>query len=326
MKKPIKIALTGSAGNIGYALAFRIASGEAFGAGQPVELRLIDIKSSEKAITGMMMELEDCAFTDLHEMHCSFDPTEGFQDVDYALLAGARPRVQGMQRKDLLRVNSEIFRLQGQALNESASRDVRVVVVGNPANTNTLVAIKAAQDLPPTSFSCLLRLDHNRAASALAQHLGCPVGTIRRLTVWGNHSATQFPDLQHCTAGGRPVIQLVDDNWRREVFVPHVQQRGAQVIMARGKSSAASAANAIIDHLKVLYEGTHKDDWTSMGVLSDGSYGISPDIIFSYPVTIKSRSYKIISDLKLDAYSQKMLKVTEKELLGERAMVLALLR
>ncbi len=326
MKNPVKVAITGSAGNVGYALAFRIAAGDMFGPNQSVELRFVEVKSSEKAIAGVMMELEDCAFQNLHKMSYTLDPARGFQDVDYALLIGAKPRSQGMERKDLLRINSKIFQYQGCALNESASRDVRVVIVGNPANTNTLVAIKAAKDLPPTSFSCLLRLDHNRAISILAKHLKCSTNAVRQLTVWGNHSATQFPDIQHCRVNDRPVIELLEDNWRSEIFVPHVQQRGVQVIEARGKSSAASAANAIIDHVKLLRNGTRANDWTSMGILSDGSYGIDSDIVFSYPVTTLRNAYQTVSNLTLDTYSQEMLKISEKELQEERAAIINLLK
>ena len=326
MKKPIKIAITGSGGNIGYALVFRIATGEVFGPDQAVDFSFVEIKSSIKNVEGLMFELEDCASPIVHDMKSTLDVHEGFRDVDYAILIGAKPRGPGMERKDLLQVNGEIFKTQGRALNEAASRNARVVVVGNPVNTNTLIAIKNAPELPASSFSCLLRLDHNRAVGMLARKLGCAPDEIRKVTVWGNHSSTQFPDLQHCEAAGRQVIGLVDDEWRKHTFVPEIQQRGARIIQARKASSAASAASAIIDHVKTLRRGTAENDWTSMGVLADGDYGIKPGIVFSYPVTTRSNTQKIVQGLKLDDYSREMIRISEAELCEEREAVKQLLK
>lgn len=316
--QPLKIAVTGSAGNIGYALIFRIASGQMTG-GRPVILHLIEIEPMRKVLDAVAMELEDCAFPTLADCVLATDPNRGFRDIDIALLVGSRPRGKGMERKDLLQSNGEIFRTQGRALNENAARDVKVLVVGNPANTNALIASANAPDLDARQFTCMTRLDHNRGVAMLAQHLGCAPADIRKMIVWGNHSSTQFPDPLHCEAGGKPA--KADMEWIKETFVPAVQQRGARVIEARGASSAASAANAVIDHIRSWMDGTPPGDWTSMGVPADGSYGVKPGIMFSYPVTAANGDWRIVQELKLNEYEQSMIAATEKELREERAAI-----
>ena len=323
MKKPIKVSITGAAGNIGYALAFRIASGEVFGHDQPVSFNFVEIRP--EPISAMMLELEDCAFPNLHDMSFSLNPSDGFKDAEYALLIGARPRSAGMERNDLIKVNASIFKEQGQALNEQASRDVRVVVIGNPANTNALIAMNNAPDIAPSQFSALMRLDHTRAVSMLAQKLNCSTTDITKVAIWGNHSTTQFPDITHCEVARKPAKDLVDQEWYRKTFIPAVQNRGAYVINARGASSAASAANSIVQHVRYWYQGTPKGDWTSMGVVSDGSYGVKPGLIFSYPVTIAKKTWKIVPNLELDDYSRALIRHTEEELCEEFNQISSLL-
>ena len=326
MKKPIKIAITGSTGNISYSLIYRIASGAIFGPDQPVELSFVEIKSSENVLYGVMMELEDCASSLLHAMHYSFDLKKGFRDADFIILIGARPRTQGMERSHLLTINTEIFYKQGLALNESVSSDAHVIVVGNPTNTNMLVAMHAAKDLPAQCFSCLMRLDHNRTQAMLAKKLKVLPNAITNITIWGNHSAKQFPDIDYCKVNGKPVLDFIDHEWQVNELIPTVQQRGAKIIEVRGKSSAASAANAVIDHIKTLYHGTAQGDWTSMGVLSDGSYGVPEGIVFSYPVTTKNNTYEIVPDLNISSYSKRMLQENIAELQAERDLVKELLK
>jgi len=322
-----RVAVTGAAGQIGYALLFRIASGQMLGAQQPVHLQLLEIadEKAQKALKGVMMELEDCAFPLLAGMEAYSDPNEAFRDIDYALLVGARPRGPGMERKDLLSANAAIFSAQGKALDAQASRDVRVLVVGNPANTNAYIAMKSAPSLEPRRFTAMLRLDHNRALSQLAAKSGRTVSDIHKLCVWGNHSPTMYADYRFATAGGDSIKTLInDDNWNRNIFLPTVAKRGAAIIEARGLSSAASAANAAIDHMRDWVQGTG-GAWTTMGVPSDGSYGIPAELIFGYPVTCAQGEYTIIQDLEIDAFSHERIALTLKELLEERDAVAALL-
>jgi len=320
--QPLRIAVTGSAGNIGYALIFRIASGQMTG-GRPVILHLLEIEPMRKVLDAVAMELEDCAFPTLADCVLATDPNPGFRDIDIALLVGSKPRGKGMERKDLLQSNGEIFRTQGRALNENASRDVKVLVVGNPANTNALIASANAPDLDARRFTCMTRLDHNRGVAMLAARLGCAPADIRKMIIWGNHSSTQFPDPLHCEAGGQPV--KADMQWIKETFVPAVQQRGARVIEARGASSAASAASAVIDHIRSWMDGTRPGDWTSMGVPADGSYGVEPGVMFSYPVTAANGDWRIVQGLELNEFERSMIAATEKELREERAAVKDLL-
>jgi malate dehydrogenase len=325
MKPPAQVTITGAAGQIGYALIFRVASGEMLGRDQPMVLRLLDIAAAQKALRGVVMEVLDCAFPLVQDIVITDDPNIAFQDADYALLVGARPRGPGMERSDLLAANGGIFKVQGQALNEHASRQVKIVVVGNPANTNALTALKSAPDLSPRCFSALTRLDHNRALAQLAEKTGAPVGDIRRVTIWGNHSTTQYPDIHHATVRGEAAMKLVDEKWMVDVFIPRVAKRGAEVIDARGASSAASAANAAIGHLRDWVLGTPEGDWTSMAVASDGSYGIAPGLVYSYPVTTKNGEYAIVPDLPINAFSRERMDLTRQELEEERAAVEALL-
>ena len=324
MKPPVKIAVTGAGGAIGYALLFRIAAGDMLGPEQPVILHLLEIDAARKSVEATIMELDDCAFPLLHGCRAFFNPLEGFADVNYALLVGARPRGRGMERKDLLHVNGEIFSVQGRALNEAAARDVRVAVIGNPANTNALIALRNAPDLAPSQFSCMLRLDHNRATTMVAQRAGCMIADVRCMTVWGNHSSTQFPDLSHCTVRGKPALDIVGREWFEDEFIAAVQQRGAKVIEARGASSAASAANAAIDHLRTWVSGTPENDWTSMGVFAeDNAYGVEPGTVFSYPVTTKGGEWRIVEGLDLDGFAQDKIATTARELREEQAAVAA---
>ena len=325
MKSPVTISITGAGGAIGYALIFRIAAGDMLGPEQPVVLHLLEIEAARKSVEAVIMELEDCAFPLVHGCSAFFDPFEGFAGANYAMLVGARPRGKGMERKDLLHANGEIFSVQGRALNEAAARNVRVTVVGNPANTNALIAMHNAPDLDPRQFTCMLRLDHNRAMALLAKHLQCTLSDIRHMVVWGNHSATQFPSLLHCKVHGKPALELVDQGWFKNEFIPAVQQRGAQVIEARGASSAASAASAAIDHVHTWAAGTPGGDWASMGVFSDGSYGVEPGLIFSYPVVIQDGQWQIAKDLELDEFARGRLAETARELREERDAVAALL-
>ncbi len=321
MSKPaMRVAVTGAAGQIGYALLFRIASGEMLGKDQPVILQLLEIpvEKAQQALKGVMMELDDCAFPLLQGMTAHSDPREAFRDADIALLVGARPRGPGMERKDLLEVNAQIFTEQGRALNEVASRNVKVLVVGNPANTNAYIAMKSAPDLPAANFTAMLRLDHNRALTQLAARAGKAVSDIRKLIVWGNHSPTMYPDFRFATVGDQLLAELIDDDdWNRNTFIPTVGKRGAAIIEARGLSSAASAANAAIDHVRDWVLGSN-GEWVTMGVPSDGSYGIPEGIIYGVPVTTQNGEYTRVTGLNIDAFSRERMDHTLKELLEER--------
>jgi malate dehydrogenase len=326
-KKPVRVAVTGAAGQIGYALLFRIASGEMLGKDQPVILQLLEIpdEKAQKALKGVMMELEDCAFPLLAGMAAHSDPNTAFKDTDYALLVGARPRGPGMERKDLLSANAQIFTAQGKALNAVASRNVRVLVVGNPANTNAYIAMKSAPDLPRKNFTAMLRLDHNRALSQIAAKTGKPVSKIEKLAVWGNHSPTMYADYRFATIDGQSVKQLInDEEWNKNVFLPTVGKRGAAIIEARGLSSAASAANAAIDHMRDWALGT-QGKWVTMGIPSNGEYGIPKDVMFGYPVTTENGEYKLVEGLAIDDFSRERINVTLKELLEEQEGVKHLL-
>ena len=325
MKPALNVAITGGAGQIGYALAFRVASGQLLGPDQPINLHLLEITPSLPALNGVVMELADCAFAGLNKIIATDDAKVAFHDCHVALLVGARPRGPGMERKDLLLANAQIFSAQGKALNEVADRNVKVLVVGNPANTNALIARANAKDLNPRNFTAMTRLDHNRALSQLAEKTGTHTRDIRRMTVWGNHSSTQYPDINHALVGGKPARSLVDDAWVEQTFIPVVQQRGAAVIKARGASSAASAASAAIDHVHTWVNGTREGDWVSMSVPSDGSYGIPEGVIYSYPVTTHNGEYRIVTGLQIDAASRKRMDATLAELREEREGVKSLL-
>ena len=327
MKSPVRVAVTGAAGQIGYSLVFRIASGEMLGADQPVILQMLELpmEKAQAALKGVMMELEDCAFPLLAGMVGTDDALIAFKDADIAMLVGARPRGPGMERKDLLLENAKIFTAQGAALNAVASRNVKVLVVGNPANTNAYIAMKSAPDLNPKNFTAMLRLDHNRALSQLAGRTGKAVGDIKSLVVWGNHSPTMYPDYRFATVGGASVKDAInDENWNRTSFIPTVGKRGAAVIEARGLSSAASAANAAIDHIHDWVLGTN-GEWATMGIPSDGSYGIPKDVMYGFPVTCKDGAYEIVQGLAIDDYSREMMNKTLAELEEERAGVASLL-
>ena len=327
MKTPVRVAVTGAAGQIGYALLFRIAAGEMLGRDQPVILQLLElpIDKPQAALKGVMMELEDCAFPLLAGMTGSGDPKLAFKDADYAMLVGAKPRGPGMERKDLLLENAKIFIEQGKALDAVAKRDIRVLVVGNPANTNAYIAMRSAPSLPKKNFTAMLRLDHNRALSQLALKSGKPVGAIEKLIVWGNHSPTMYPDYRFATVGGQSVKDLInDENWNRNVFLPTVGKRGAAIIEARGLSSAASAANAAIDHVRDWTQGTD-GRWVTMGIASDGSYGIPQDVMYGVPVTTAAGEYTRVRDLTIDDFSRERMNATLKELEEERAGVASLL-
>ncbi|MDQ2696394.1 MAG: malate dehydrogenase [Pseudomonadota bacterium] len=326
MKQPVRVVITGAAGNIGYALAFRIASGSMLGPDQPVILQLLEIPPALPALQGVVMELNDCAFPLLAGVLASDDINVGFKDVNYALLVGARPRGPGMERKDLLTANGAIFGPQGKALNAQASRDVKVLVVGNPANTNALIAMSNAPDLKPQQFTAMTRLDHNRALSQLAEKTATHVNDIKKMIIWGNHSATQYPDISQCTVQGRPAAERVEQDWYRNEFIPTVQQRGAAIIKARGASSAASAASAAVDHMRSWALGTAEGDWVSMGVPSDGSYGVKEGVIYSYPCVCKGGRYEIVQGLSIDDFSRGKMNATEQELREERASVEELLK
>ena len=325
MKSPVRVTITGAAGNIGYAMAFRIAAGDMLGPDQPVILQLLEITPALDALKGVVMELNDCAFPLLHDIVATDDANVAFKDCDYAMLVGARPRGPGMERKDLLEANGAIFGPQGKALNDHASRDVKVLVVGNPANTNSLIAQAAAPDLNPKNFTAMTRLDHNRALSQLAEKTGKHSTDIKNMIIWGNHSSTQYPDISHASVDGKPAAEQVDESWYKDTFIPDVQQRGAAIIKARGASSAASAASAAIDHMRSWALGTDGDDWVSMGVPSDGSYGIEPGIIYSYPCRCKYGKYEIVQDLEVSDFSRERMAPTEKELREEREAVKHLL-
>jgi malate dehydrogenase len=323
--KVVNVAITGAAGQIGYALAFRVAAGAALGPATRVRLHLLEITPALGALQGILMELNDCAFPTLAGVVATDDARVAFRDCQVAFLVGARPRGPGMERKDLLLANAQIFSAQGKALNEVADRSVRVLVVGNPANTNALIAQANAPDLEPRHFTAMTRLDHNRALAQLAEKTASHVSDVRRMIIWGNHSATQYPDLSHAEVGGRPARSLVEAKWIRETFIPTVQQRGAAVIKARGASSAASAASAAIDHVHTWVHGTPAGDWVSMAVPADGSYGIEAGVVFSYPVTVSNGDYRIVAGLSLDEFSRQRLDATHAELREERAGVSNLL-
>jgi len=325
MKAPVNIAITGAAGQIGYALAFRVASGAMLGADTPVNLHLLEITPALGTLNGVVMELNDCAFGTLNQVIATDDAKRAFRDCQVALLVGARPRGPGMERKDLLLANAQIFAAQGKALNEAARRDVKVLVVGNPANTNALIARANAPQISPRNFTAMTRLDHNRALSQLAAKTGTHVTDIRRMTIWGNHSATQYPDLTHAEVRGQKATTLVEREWVEQTFIPTVQQRGAAVIKTRGSSSAASAASAAIDHVHTWFHGTSAHDWVSMAVPADGSYGIGADVIYSYPVTVRNGDYQIVTGLDIDAFSRQRMDATHAELLEERDGVRTLL-
>ncbi|MCB0156808.1 MAG: malate dehydrogenase [Caldilineaceae bacterium] len=319
MKTPIRVAVTGAAGNIGYAIVFRIANGDLFGPDQPVILQLLEITPAMKALEGVAMELVDCAFPLLDDLVLTDSADTAFDGVNWALLVGARPRGKGMERKDLLGANGQIFKPQGQAINKNAASDVRVLVVGNPANTNCLIAMSNAPDVPRARFTAMTRLDHNRARFQLANKAGVHVTDVTNVSIWGNHSATQYPDAYHAAIKGMPAAEVIDDDaWIKNEFIPRVQKRGAEVIEARGQSSAASAANAAINHVQTWYTGTPTGDWVSMGVPSTGQYGSPEGVIFSYPVTVENGIYRIVDGLELSDFDREMIKRTGDELLEER--------
>ena len=321
MKAPVRVAVTGAAGQIAYSLLFRIASGEMLGSDQPVILQLLEIPPALPALRGVVMEIDDCAYPLVHGFVVTDDPNEAFRDARFALLVGARPRGKGMERSDLLAENGRIFGPQGRALNEHAARDVKVLVVGNPANTNALIAMKNAPNLDPSQFTAMTRLDHNRAVARLAARTGAAVGDVSRMTIWGNHSATQFPDIAHAAVGGRPAPELVDEAWVRDEFIPGVQQRGAEIIAARGLSSAASAGFAALSHMRDWVRGSPDGDWLSMAVPSDGSYGIGEGLIYSCPVTVRDGRYTIVPDLAIDDFARAKMDATRTELEEERDAV-----
>jgi malate dehydrogenase len=318
MKTPVRVAITGAAGQIGYSLVFRIASGEMLGRDQPVILQLLEVTPALNALKGVVMELDDCAFPTLAGVVQTDDPKIAFRDADYALLVGARPRSKGMERKDLLEANAAIFTAQGKALDEAAQRAVRVLVVGNPANTNAYIAMKSAKSLSPSCFTAMLRLDHNRALSQLAAKTGKDVAAIEKMVVWGNHSATQYPDYRFATVGGQSVKRLInDETWNKDVFIPTVAKRGAAIIEARGLSSAASAANAAIDHMRDWALGS-SGRWVTMGIPSDGSYEIPKGIIYGFPCTTEAGAISIVSGLEIDPFSRERMSATLQELFEER--------
>ena len=326
MKNPVRVAITGAAGQIGYSLLFRIASGEMLGPDQPVILQLLDITPALPAVGGVVMELEDCAFPLLAGVVVTDDPKVAFRDISVALLVGARPRSKGMERKDLLEANGAIFTTQGKALNEVAARDVRILVVGNPANTNAYIAMRNAPDLPAANFTAMMRLDHNRALSQIAARTAKPVDAVRKMTIWGNHSATQYPDLYSAEIDGKSVSGLIDDQgWIEQTFIPTVQKRGAAIIEARGLSSAASAANAAIDHVRNWVHGTRDGDWVTMGIPADGSYGIPEGCLYGYPVTCHNGKYQIVKGIAISEFSRARMDATHRELLEERDAVRHLL-
>ena len=325
MTSPVRVTVTGAAGQISYSLLFRIAAGEMLGPNQPVILQMLEITPALEALKGVAMELEDCAFPLLAGMVCTDDASEAFKDSDYALLVGARPRGPGMERKDLLEANAAIFSAQGKALNDNASRGIKVLVVGNPANTNALITQRNAPDIDPRQFTAMTRLDHNRAMSQIANKTGRTINDVTHMTIWGNHSATQYPDLHEAKVSGRSAIELVDQDWYETDFIPTVQQRGAAIISARGASSAASAANAAIAHMRTWALGTTDGDWVSMGVYSDGSYGIAEGLIYSFPCVCKDGDWEIVQGLEINEFSRGKMEATEDELAEERDAVQHLL-
>jgi len=321
MKSPVRVAVTGAAGHICYSLLFRIAAGEMFGSDQPVIFQLLEIPPAMKALEGVVMEIDDCAYPLVAGFVLTDDVNVAFKDVDYALLVGAKPRSAGMERSDLLEANGGIFKIQGKALNDHASRDVKVVVVGNPANTNANTAMINAPDLNPKNFTALTRLDHNRALAQLAAKTNSDVSDIKKMIIWGNHSTTQYPDLSHATIAGKPAHDLVDRSWYENDYIPRVAKRGAEIIDARGASSAASAANAAIAHIRDWVMGTPEGDWTSMAVPSDSSYGIAEGLTYSFPVTCNNGKYEIVQRLEIDEFSRERMEITQKELEEERDAV-----
>ncbi|HLX53112.1 MAG TPA: malate dehydrogenase [Aquella sp.] len=325
MKSPIKVAVTGAAGQIAYSILFRIAAGDMLGNDQPIILQLLDIEPAMSVLNGVVMELDDCAFPLLRGVTTSYDPFEAFKDADIAILIGARPRGKGMERKDLLEANGAIFTTQGRALAETAKKDVKVLVVGNPANTNALITLKNATGLNPQNVTAMMRLDHNRSLTQIAKKTGKHIIDVKKMTIWGNHSATQYPDVFNAEVAGKSVSSLVDEKWLESYFIPTVQKRGAAVIEARGLSSAASAANAAIDHIRNWVLGTPEGDWVSMAVPSDGSYDIPEGVIFGYPVTCKNGKYQIVQGLKINEFSQARITATYNELLEERESIKHLL-
>ena len=325
MTSPVRVTVTGAAGQISYSLLFRIAAGEMLGPNQPVILQMLEITPALEALKGVAMELEDCAFPLLAGMVCTDDATVAFKDSDYALLVGARPRGPDMERKDLLEANAAIFSAQGKALNDNASKDIKVLVVGNPANTNSLIAQRNAPDINPRQFTAMTRLDHNRAMSQIANKTGSTINDVTHMTIWGNHSATQYPDLHETKVNGQAAIDMVDQSWYKDDFIPTVQQRGAAIINARGASSAASAANAAIAHMRSWALGTAEGDWVSMGVYSDGSYGIAEGLIYSFPCVCKDGDWEIVQGLEINDFSRAKMQATELELSEERDAVKHLL-
>lgn len=325
MKAPVRVTVTGAAGQISYSLLFRIAAGDMLGKDQPVILQLLEITPALKALQGVAMELDDCAFPLLAGIVCTDDPNVAFKDADYALLVGARPRGPGMERKDLLSANAAIFSVQGKAINDHASRNIKVLVVGNPANTNALIAQRNAPAINPRQFTAMTRLDHNRGLTQLAQKTGKTVNDVKKLIIWGNHSATQYPDVHHASVDGKKAIELIDQAWYEADYIPTVQQRGAAIIAARGASSAASAASAAIDHIRTWALGSADGDWVSMGVYSDGSYGIEKGLIYSFPVVCKNGDWEIVQGLEINEFSRAKMQATEKELQEERDAVKELL-
>ena len=325
MNSPVRVTVTGAAGQISYSLLFRIAAGEMLGPQQPIILQMLEITPALEALKGVAMELEDCAFPLLAGMVCTDDAAVAFKDSDYALLVGARPRGPGMERKDLLEANAAIFSAQGKALNDNASKDIKVLVVGNPANTNSLIAQRNAPDINPRQFTAMTRLDHNRALTQIANKTGTTINDVTHMTIWGNHSATQYPDIHQTKVNGAAAIDMVDQSWYEEDFIPVVQQRGAAIIKARGASSAASAANAAIAHMRSWALGTAEGDWVSMGVYSDGSYGITEGLIYSFPCTCKDGDWAIVQGLEINDFSRIKMSATEQELTEERDAVQHLL-
>lgn len=318
MKTPVDITVTGAAGQISYSLLFRLAAGDLLGPDQPIILHLLEIKPALEALNGVVMELKDCAYPLLHEIVVTDDPEKAFENADYAFLVGARPRGPGMERKDLLLCNAEIFSVQGKALNKVAHKNVKVLVTGNPANTNALIAMKNAPTLDPSCFSAMTRLDHNRSITQLAEKAQAISGDVKKVIVWGNHSSTQYPDLHHAKVMGNDALSIVGEDWFKNEFIPIVQQRGGAIIKARGQSSAASAANAALDHMRTWVIGTEDDDWVSMGICSDGSYGIEKGLIYSYPVTVTNGKISIVQGLKINDFSRNKMDDTEQELKEER--------
>lgn len=321
MTKPVRVTVTGAAGQISYSLLFRIASGEMLGPNQPVILQMLEITPALEALKGVAMELDDCAFPLLAGMVCTDSAEVAFKDTDYALLVGARPRGPGMERKDLLEANAAIFSAQGKAINDHASKDIKVLVVGNPANTNALIAQRNAPDIDPRQFTAMTRLDHNRAMSQIAEKTGTTINDVTHMTIWGNHSATQYPDAHYTKINGEAAIEMIDQAWYENDFIPTVQQRGAAIIKARGASSAASAANAAIAHMRTWALGTAEGDWVSMGVYSDGSYGIAEGLIYSFPCTCTNGDWQIVQGLEINDFSRERMSATEQELLEEKGGV-----